>query len=141
MLDSLSSLKSQKSSISRRISDFNNHIGKEANKLLKEIPDADEDFYFRKIDEDVIVYEKSTYGGRDWNNQDIYDIDEFHLPVDLLYDEDFKSAYIKKIEDDKLTMEIKKKERELERQKEKEFEERKRYLELKAKYEGSGDEK
>lgn len=136
LLTTLSLLKDEKVKISQHISNINDIIGKEANKLLEDIPDVDSGYYFEKIEDDLILYEKQVYGGRDYYNQDIYDIEELYLPVELLYDVKLKEDYIKGLEDKKLRKQQKEDQRKLERIKEKEVEEREKYLELKTKFEG-----
>ena len=136
LLTALALLKQEKVKISQHINNINNLIGKEANKLLKEIPDVDSGYYFEKIEDDLILYQKQVYEGRDWYNQDIYNIEEFYLPVELLYDIKFKDDYIKGLEDKKLLKQQEKEKRKLDRLKEKEIEEREKYLELKSKFEG-----
>lgn len=136
LLTTLSLLKDEKVKVSQHISNINDIIGKEADKLLEDIPDLGSGYYFEKIENDLILYEKQVYEGRDWNNQDIYDIKELYLPVELLYDVKFKDEYIKELEDKKLRKQQEEDQRKLERIKEKEIEEREKYLELKAKFEG-----
>lgn len=136
LLTTLSLLKDEKVKVSQHISNINDIIGKEADKLLEDIPDVDSGYYFEKIEDDLILYEKQVYEGRDWNNQDIYDIKELYLPVELLYNVKFKDEYIKELEDKKLRKQQEEDQRKLERIKEKEIEEREKYLELKAKFEG-----
>lgn len=136
LLTTLSLLKDEKVKVSQHISNINDIIGKEADKLLEDIPDLGSGYYFEKIEDDLILYEKQVYEGRDWNNQDIYDIKELYLPVELLYDVKFKDEYIKELEDKKLRKQQEEDQRKLERIKEKEIEEREKYLELKTKFEG-----
>lgn len=136
LLTTLSLLKDEKVKVSQHISNINDIIGKEADKLLEDIPDLGSGYYFEKIENDLILYEKQVYEGRDWNNQDIYDIKELYLPVELLYDVKFKDEYIKELEDKKLRKQQEEDQRKLERIKEKEIDEREKYLELKTKFEG-----
>ena len=136
LLTALALLKDEKVKVSQHISNINDIIGKEANKLLEDIPDVDSGYYFEKIEDDLILYQKQVYEGRDWYNKDIYDIEEFYLPVELLYDAKFKDDYIKGLEDKKMLKQQEESQREADRVKEKELEEREKYLELKAKYEG-----
>ena len=136
LLTTLSLLKDKKVKVSQHISNINDIIGKEADELLKDIPDVGSGYYFEKIEDNLILYEKQVYEGRDWNNQDIYDIKELYLPVELLYNVKFKDEYIKELEDKKLRKQQEEDQKKLERIKEKEIEEREKYLELKTKFEG-----
>ena len=136
LLTTLSLLKDEKVKVSQHISNINDIIGKEADKLLEDIPDLGSGYYFEKVENDLILYEKQVYEGRDYYNQDIYNVEEFYLPVELLYDVKFKDEYIKELEYKKLRKQQEEDQRKLERIKEKEIEEREKYLELKTKFEG-----
>lgn len=108
-------------------------VGKAAEKLLTwalQEPNIHVPFhsslYFNHIEDDVICYE--GYDTCLGQSEDVY----FYLPVDLLFSEDSRNAYIKKMIESK-------KEKELEKQK-KEAQKRdakyRQYIELKKEFEG-----
>lgn len=93
------------------------------------------DFNLKYIDNSKIIYERSVYEGRDYNNQDIYSYITYELDSNLLYDELLLEKYISQLKENILI----KKNKELENikllEKEKEEKEKQDYLKLKKKFE------
>jgi len=115
-----------------RFIEFQEMIEEKAEELIKEIesisPIENHSYLtFHKIEYGLIEYQGS-YCGEDTT---------YSLPLSLLYDEDFKAEYFKKLEYEAIEKRMLKKEKENRIKKEKLKKEKEQYLKLKAKFENS----